>query len=163
MPVYEFYCSDCHVIFNFISSRVDTGKRPDCPKCGKPGLDRKVSRFAVSRGLKEEPIPGMPDLDEDRMEKAMMAMASEMEGMDENDPRQMARIMRKISEVTGLNLGDGVEEAIHRLEAGEDPDKIEEEMGDIFDDENPFAQGGMKGLKKRFCAPAHDETLYRLD
>ncbi|XCN71926.1 MAG: FmdB family zinc ribbon protein [Candidatus Electrothrix aestuarii] len=35
MPIYEFYCQDCNTIFNFFSSRINTEKRPDCPKCGK--------------------------------------------------------------------------------------------------------------------------------
>jgi putative FmdB family regulatory protein len=162
MPVYEFYCSDCHTIFNFLSRRVNTDKRPDCPKCGRPELERQVSRFAFSRRTEEEPADGMPDMDEARMEKAMQALAGEMEGVDENDPRQMARFMRKLTEATGMNFGSGMEEAMRRLEAGEDPEKIEEEMGELFDAENPFAAGGIKGLKKKFTPPAHDDTLYKL-
>jgi putative FmdB family regulatory protein len=162
MPVYEFYCCDCHTIFNFISRRVNTEKQPDCPRCGRPGLDRQVSRFAVSKGRKEEPLEGMPDLDDDKLEKAMEALAGEMDGIDENDPRQMARFMRKLSETTGMGLGEEAEEAMRRLEAGEDPEKIEEEMGGLFDEENPFAREGVKGLKRRFTPPSHDDTLYQL-
>lgn len=162
MPVYEFYCCDCHTIFNFISRRVNTEKQPDCPRCGRPGLDRQVSRFAVSKGRKEEPIEGMPDLDDDKLERAMEALAEEMDGIDENDPRQMARFMRKLSETTGMDLGEEAEEAMRRLEAGEDPEKIEEEMGGLFDEENPFAREGVKGLKRRFTPPSHDDTLYQL-
>ena len=162
MPVYEFYCSDCHTIFNFLSRRVNTEKRPNCPKCGRPELNRQVSRFAVSRGRKEEPVDGMPDLDDGKLEKAMEALAGEMDGIDENDPRQMARFMRKLSEATGMDLGDGAEEAMRRLEEGEDPEKIEEEMGDLFDAENPFARESVKGLKRRYSPPAHDDTLYEL-
>jgi len=104
----------------------------------------------------------MPDLDDGKLEKAMEALAGEMDGIDENDPRQMARFMRKLSEATGMDLGDGAEEAMRRLEAGEDPEKIEEEMGDLFDAENPFARENVKGLKRRYSPPAHDDTLYEL-
>ncbi len=162
MPVYEFYCSDCHTIFNFLSRRVNTEKRPACPRCGRPGLERQVSRFAVSRGRGEDLPEGMPDIDEERMEKAMEALAGEMEGADENDPRQMARFMRRFTEATGMDLGTGAEEAIRRLEAGEDPDRIEEEMGHLFDADNPFAREGVRGLKRRLRAPERDETLYPL-
>lgn len=162
MPVYEFYCSDCHMIFNFLSRRVNTDRQPDCPKCGRPALERQVSRFAVSKNRPENTGDGMPDIDEAQMEKAMQAMAGEMEGMDENDPRQMARLMRKLSEATGLNLGDGMEEAIRRLEKGEDPEKIEAEMGDLFDEENPFGTGGIKGVRRKYIPPVHDDTLYTL-
>jgi len=169
MPVYEFYCADCHTIFNFLSRRVNTGKRPACPRCARPDLERQVSKFAFSKGRSQEPeAEGMPDLDESRLEKAMMSLAGEMEGIDENDPRQMARFMRKFSDATGMNLGEGYEEAMRRLEAGEDPEKIEEEMGGLFDEENPlegnpFSRQGLRKLKRRYTPPAHDETLYLLE
>ncbi len=162
MPVYEFYCGDCHTIFNFLSRRVDTEKRPDCPRCGRPQLERRVSRFAYSKGRDEEPVEGMPDLDESRLEKAMEALSGEMEGIDENDPRQMARFMRKLKEATGMDLGSGMDEAIKRLEAGEDPEKIEEEMGDLFEEDNPFGREGVKRLKRKFTPPAQDDKLYTL-
>jgi len=165
MPVYEFYCAECHTIFNFLSRQVNTDKRPACPKCRRPDLERQVSRFAISKNRPEEAADGMPDIDEAKLEKVMMGLAGEMEGMDENDPRQMARFMRKLSEATGMNLGDGIEEAMRRLEAGDDPEQIEEEMGDLFDDtgvDNLFSKGGIKGLRRRYTQPAHDDTLYTL-
>lgn len=163
MPIYEFYCSTCHVVFNFLSRSVNTEKQPACPRCSRPGLERRVSLFAISKGRKEEDseLPG--DLDEAKMERAMEAMAGEFEGIDEDDPRQAARLMRKLYDATGMRLGAGVEEAIRRMEAGEDPDKIEEEMGDVLEGEDPFsARDGVKGLRKKFLPPAHDETLYEL-
>lgn len=169
MPVYEFYCADCHTIFNFLSRRVNIDKHPACPRCAKPGLERQVSRFAFSRGRTQEPeAEGMPDLDEKQLERAMMSLAGEMEGIDENDPRQMARFMRKFSDATGMNLGDGYEEALRRLESGENPEKIEEEMGALFDEENPmgenpFSRQGIRQLKRKYTPPAHDETLYVLE
>ncbi|WP_298269911.1 zinc ribbon domain-containing protein [Geobacter sp.] len=160
MPVYEFYCIDCHTIFNFLSRRVNTDRRPTCPRCGRPDLERQVSHFAISKGRSEEPAEGMPDLDEEKLEKAMMGLAGEMEGMDENDPRAMAKLMRRLQDATGMNLGTGFEEAMHRLEAGEDPEKVEEEMGDLFDGENLFTREGIRGLKRKYTPPAHDDTLY---
>ncbi len=162
MPIYEFYCMDCHTIFNFLSRRVDTGKKPACPRCHRPELERRVSPFAFSRGAKEEPVPGMPDLDEEKMERAMMGLAGEMEGMDENDPRQMGRLMRRLTETTGMNLGAGMEEAVRRLEAGEDPEMIEAEMGDLIDADAPFTFEGIRGLRRKVAPPAHDDTLYPL-
>ncbi len=162
MPVYEFYCSECHRIFNFLSRQVNTEKRPDCPRCGRSELERRVSLFAISRGMEEETIQGMPDLDEEKMERAMMSLAGEMEGMDEDDPRQMAHMMRRLSESAGMDLGSGMEEAMRRLEAGEDPEKIEEEMGDLFDEENPFSREKIKGLRRKYVPPAQDEALYAL-
>jgi len=169
LPVYEFYCSDCHVIFNFLSRRVNTDKHPACPRCAKPGLERQVSRFAFSRGRDQEPgAEGMPDLDEQQLEKAMLSLAGEMEGIDENDPRQMARFMRKVSDATGMKLGDGFEEAMRRLESGDDPERIEEELGTLFDEENPlgespFSRQGVRSWRRKCLPPGQDEKLYVLE
>ncbi|MCZ6875926.1 MAG: zinc ribbon domain-containing protein [bacterium] len=166
MPVYEFYCSDCHTIFNFFSRRINTEKRPACPRCGHADLERQVSKFAISKGRKEEDEQSMPDLDESQLERAMMQLASEADGIDEEDPRQAAQMMRKLYESTGLKLGDGMEEMIRRMESGEDPDQIEAEMGDILENEDPFAARtpiqGMKDWLKQSVRPQVDNTLYEL-
>ena len=167
MPVYEFYCPDCHTIFNFFSRRVNNDKRPCCPQCGRPELERQVSRFAISKGRQEaEGDDNMPDVDESRMERAMQELATTAEGLDENDPRQAARMMRKLSETMGTHLGSGMEEVIRRMEAGEDPDQIEAEMGDLLDAEDPFGgfetkRGGKHGQQSS-PRPQVDQTLYEL-
>lgn len=166
MPVYEFYCDACHTIFNFFARKVITDRSPLCPKCGRPELDRQVSRFAISKNRPEPAADGMPDIDEAKLEKVMMGLASEMEGMDENDPRQMARFMRKFADATGMNLDGDMGEAISRLESGADPEELEAEMGDLFNDDsmaNLFSKEGIKGLRRRYVPPAHDEALYPFD
>lgn len=162
MPVYEFYCSDCHTVFNFMSRRVNTDKRPSCPRCGKPELERQVSSFALSSGRADDSGDGIPDIDDERMERAMESLAGRMDGMDENDPRQMAGFMRKLSEVSGMDLGAGFEEAVRRLEAGEDPEKIEEEMGALFDGDEPYEAVKKKAGMRKTTPPAIDDTLYPL-
>jgi len=164
MPIYEFFCRDCNTIFNFFSRRISTGKVPDCPKCGK-GLKKMMSSFATVGKAKE---PGAEDLppgfDEARMERALGELAREAEKINEEDPKAMASLMRRFSEKTGLALNENMEKALSRLEAGEDPDEIEREMGDIFagDEGLPFEfkQSG-KGSRPR--TPIHDETLYEME
>ena len=169
MPVYEYYCPDCHRIFNFMSRRMNTTKRPDCPKCGRSKMEKKVSLFSFSKGRKESDgeVENLPDLDEARMERAMEALAREAENIDEENPRQMAGLMRKLYDSTGLKLGPGMEEAIRRMEAGEDPDAIEQDMGDLLDAEDPFTVEGekktsLKGIRKKILPPSVDDTLYEL-
>jgi hypothetical protein len=107
----------------------------------------------------------MEGLDETRLEQAMASLAGEMDRLDQDDPRQMAGLMRKLYSASGLALGPGMDEAIRRLEAGEDPDEIEEEMGDVLEQEDPFAAAGgvqvLKGLRRRL-PPSRDETLYEM-
>jgi len=165
MPIYEFFCQRCNTLFNFLSSRVNTGKIPLCPECRKP-LARQVSRFATIGRAKEPAADGIPDLDEARMERVLGELAREAEGISEDDPRQMARFMRKFTEKSGLSLGGGMEEALARLESGEDPERIEAEMGDVLEGEDPLSMmaamaQGKKG--QRQAAPRRDETLYDLD
>lgn len=161
MPIYEFYCQPCNTIFNFYAKRVDTVTRPACPRCGKPELTRQVSLFsAIGRAVEED---GQLDgLDENKMENAIESLMRESQGLNEDDPKQMAGLMRKFSERTGINLGENMEEAIARMERGEDPQQIEQEMGDLFsDDDFSFETMKKKALAKS-KQPAHDETLYDL-
>jgi len=166
MPIYEFYCRDCHTIYSFFARRVDTQTVPACPKHAKHKLQRQMSRFAISRGRAETPegdAPLPPDMDDEKMEQAMMQLAGEAEGMNEDDPQAMARMMRRLMDTTGMRMGEGMEEAIRRMEAGEDPDKVEEDMGSILDSEDPFSTGEsrLKGIRRRLTeAPNVDPEVY---
>ncbi len=167
MPIYEFYCPDCHVIFNFLSRKIDTDTRPACPRCRRKHLEKQVSLFSHTGEATED--GGLDDLpvDESRMERAMEAMASEAESMNEDDPREAARLMRKFSDMTGMELGKGMQEALGRMEAGEDPDQVEAEMGDLMESEDPFVlpgkqAGTLSSKGKRRGEPKRDETLYEM-
>jgi putative FmdB family regulatory protein len=164
MPIYEFYCQDCNIIFNFFSKTINTTKCPVCPKCKQRELSRQLSLFAVTGKAKED--DGMDDapFDEGKMEKVMQTLAKEADNINEDDPRQAARLMRKLSDMTGLEMGAGMSEALQRMENGEDPEQLESEMGDIFDNEEPFIIPGKKKIRQKFLnrAPQRDETLYEL-
>jgi putative FmdB family regulatory protein len=165
MPVYEFYCPDCHRIYNFLARTVTAEKRPDCPRCGRKKLAKQVSLFSISKGRVESDSEGIPDMDEAKMMKVMESLAGEVEGMDEEDPRQAARLMKRLYDAAGLEVGPGMEEAIRRMEAGEDPDQIEEEIGDLLDQEDPFiakTKSGLKDMRRKILPPSVDDTLYEL-
>jgi putative FmdB family regulatory protein len=141
MPIYEFACPKCRKIYSFLSKRMNPDRLPVCPKCGNKKLEKQLSRFAMTRKVSE---PGataggnegpMPDLDNPRVVRAMAEMEREMEHMDENNPKHMAHMMRKMKDI--LPAGTAPKEldvAIKRLEAGEDPEKIEADMGDMLGD-----------------------------
>ena len=164
MPIYEFYCEDCNTIFNFFSKTVNTTKRPKCPKCKTRTLSRQVSVFAVTGRAKEDgDLDDLP-FDESKMEKAMHMLAGEADKINEDDPKQAAQLMRKLSDMTGLKLGDGMDEALRRMEKGEDPEQVEAEMGDLLEEEDPFSlpEKKGKGAKAKPKAPMKDDTLYDL-
>ena len=119
MPIYEFYCRGCNTIYNFFSRRVDTAKIPNCPRCKDMPLKRKVSVFYTTSGKSSAETGGLPDIDESRMEKAMAMLANQAQGINENDPKQAAQLLRKLSQAAGLPLGGSMEEALARMERGE--------------------------------------------
>ncbi len=164
MPIYEYACPKCRVIFNFLSKRLKPDRLPACPECGNRKMAKQVSRFALSRRLKEpaaktqsEGSEGpMPDLDDPRVEHAMMELERDMEHLDENNPKHMAHMMRKMKDLMPPgSVPKELDVAIKRLESGEDPEKIEEDMGDLLGDFMGGEEGGPGG-----GGFTHDSGLY---
>jgi putative FmdB family regulatory protein len=161
MPIYEFACPKCRKIFSFLSKRINPERPPVCPKCGNKKLKKELSRFAMTRGVSEsdqasEGAEGpMPDMDDPRIARAMAEMERDMAHLDENNPKHMAQMMRKMKDILPAgSMPKELETAIKRLEAGEDPEKIEEDMGDVLGEfMGGEAGGGGAGYTK-------DEGLY---
>ena len=164
MPIYEFYCDTCNTIFNFFSKTVNTTKKPLCPKCKTKKLSRQVSLFAITGQAKENDDMDDLPLDESKMEQAMQMLAREADKIDQDDPRQAADLMRKLTDMTGVELGPGMQEALERMGKGEDPEQVEAELGDLLEQEDPFLLPGRKGKADPAGRPAplKDETLYDL-
>ena len=167
MPIYEFACPKCRVIFNFLSQRINPDRKPICPKCGNKKMRKEMSRFAMTKGLKESAAPAagadaqggppMPDMDDPRVERAMMEMERDMEHLDENNPKHMAHMMRKMKDIMPAGtMPKELDIAIKRLEAGEDPEKIEADMGDVLGD----LMGGERGPGGAGGAYSHDSGLH---
>jgi len=165
MPIYEFYCKKCNTVYKFYSRTIDTTTVPRCPTCKRVKLERIFSSFATfsKRDKESGPEAGVPDIDETKLERAMAMIEKEAGSMDENDPAQAADLMRKLTDAAGISMGEGMEEALARMERGEDPDKIEEDLGDILgEDSFQFESKKKKGAKKTSPRPRVDETLYEL-
>ncbi|ACB76456.1 hypothetical protein [Opitutus terrae] len=187
MPIYEYYCPDNHTIYQFYAKTLAQGQQiPKCPDNPRYRMTKLVSPFAVTGKKKESDQPANPaspagtgtDSAEDaRMEAAMGAMEREFANVDENDPRAMARMMRRMSELTGEKIDGEMEEVVRKLEEGADPDSLEEELGgeppcSMPDPDEPY--GGMGGegpapadpkepkhrFRARRAAPIRDPKLY---
>lgn len=127
MPIYEYRCQDCHrrtTILWRSFSQVEA-EPPRCARCGSTNLVRLVSRVALLRS------------EESHLED--LADPSSLASLDENDPRSIARWMRKMSGEMGEDLGPEFEEVIDRLEAGQSPEEIEESMPEMGEGE--FGEG----------------------
>lgn len=135
MPLYEFYCQPCHTVFTFRSARVDTATVPPCPRCGTP-LKREVSSFAhIMRGAVQEPGSEAPEGGASRMDEAAAHLTERLQAMDDDDadPREAVKVMRELASAGGLHFNKEVQEAMGRIEAGEDPEKIDETFKEVFD------------------------------
>lgn len=69
--------------------------------------------------------------DDPQMEAAMAAMEGEFANVDENDPKAMGQMMRRMSELTGEKLDGEMEEVVRKLEEGADSESLEEQLGGI--------------------------------
>lgn len=116
MPIYEYRCQSCGRRISLLRSLSDESP-PRCTACGSQELKRLISRVAVLRS------------EESRMES--LADPSTLAGLDESDPRSLARWMRKMGRETGGDLGPQFNEMVDRLEAGESPEEIEGSMGEF--------------------------------
>lgn len=190
MPIYEYYCADNHTIYQFYAKTMAQGATtPRCPENPKFRLKKIVSAFAItSGGPSSEPPPAPPagaeamdPLDDPRNEAEINAMEKEFDTMDDNDPKAMARMMRRMSDLSGEKMDDKLEEVVRKLEEGKDPEDLESELGPVDEAESSGdPDGGGMGLepgmptmkelkdpkeprhrfKARTTAPRRDPKLY---
>lgn len=162
MPIYEFRCDTCNVIYNFYSARIDTTSQPDCPRCGGREMARQISSFVTTQGA-AAPASEFSGADEAKVEAAFVSLMEGAEGLQQEDPGQMAGLMRRFTTQAGLRPGQALEEAMARMERGDDPDLVEREMGELLTGEALFSgtvgQGGGKCHRER---PFRDQKLYEL-
>ncbi len=122
MPIYEYRCADCKkkvsVFFRSFSA-VDQ-KQARCPICHGTHLTRLVSKVRVIRGASSA---GSEDGFDD----------SALDDLNENDPRSLGRMMRRMADETGEDMGSEFGEVVSRLEKGEDPESIEKSMPELAD------------------------------
>jgi len=118
MPLYEYHCNACQRRVTLLRGFSDSSTSR-CPECESEDLVRLVSLVSVVRS------------EESRLES--LADPSSLAGLDEDDPRSIARWMRTMSQETGEDLGPEFDEMVDRLEAGDDPEEIERSLGDLGD------------------------------
>lgn len=116
MPIYEYRCADCRRKVSIFFRSFGAVTDPVCPNCGGTRLTRLMSRVAVHRGSAGDGGDGDDFGGDD--------LGGMLDGLDENDPRALARAMRRMSDEMGEPLEPEMEAAIGRLERGEDPEAV---------------------------------------
>jgi putative FmdB family regulatory protein len=106
MPIYEYRCLGCKRKVTILTLRASESVDPKCEHCGGTKLTRLMSRFAMVRSEESR----LDDLADD----------SSLGGLDENDPKSMARWMRKMGKELGEDAGGDFDEMVDEMEAGGD-------------------------------------------
>lgn|SRR5512134_3304380 len=108
MPIYEYRCAECQKRSSFLVLNRSTETSLCCSHCQSPRLERLLSRFAS------------PKSDEARMES--LADDSALAGLDENDPGNMERLMKRMGNEMGTEVGDDLEALENSDESVGNPD-----------------------------------------
>ncbi len=95
MPMYEYRCDDCRKTFSLLCRISDLVEQPPCEHCSSTKTRRLVSKFRTIRS-------------EDQILESM-ADPSALSGIDENDPRSIARWAKKMAREMGEDMGDEIE------------------------------------------------------
>ena len=108
MPIYEYQCRECRRVSGFLILNLKEPFAPLCPRCGSRSLTRVLSRVHVR--LSEET----------RLER--LADPSAWSGVDENDPKSMARMLKKMTQEMGEDTAGEVDQLVEEaMESGVGP------------------------------------------
>ena len=113
MPIYEYRCADCGRKSTFLTLSISSTLEPKCKICGSGNMKKLVSRVAIFRS-EESRLEGLAD-------------PSKLAGLDEKDPKSVARWMKKMGKEMGEDMGEGFEEEVDQ--AAEDAGRGEEGEG----------------------------------
>jgi putative FmdB family regulatory protein len=113
MPIYEYLCPTCAGRFQKLVQGFSDPPGLACPRCGNQQVRRAVSRFAT---LKSE---------EARVEA--MADPTTFAGLDENDPRSIARWAKRMGKELGEDAGEDWNELVDQM--------LDEELSEGASDE----------------------------
>jgi len=102
MPIYEYLCEDCGRKSGFLVMNIHAPFTEKCSRCGSSRLRRIMSRFAAVRS------------EESRLES--LADPSKWGDVDENDPKSVARWMKKMGKELGEDLGEDFDQIIEEAE-----------------------------------------------
>lgn len=116
MPIYEYRCAACRKRTSAFVRSMSIAVKPRCDHCGGRKLTRLISRVAAGRS-------GGSDAG-DGLDERMLA------GVDENDPRSVARWARRMRDEMGDDLGPDFDQTLDQMEAGQFPGDGGDDWGD---------------------------------
>jgi len=119
MPIYEYRCRECKRRSEIITFRISEDVSVRCSHCGSIEVERIPSRVRVRMS------------EETRMER--LADPSRFSGLDENDPKSMAKWMKHMGREMGDDLGEDFDVDAMMEEAMEGKEGVEGGASGIAD------------------------------
>jgi len=118
MPTYDFICNNCEKRFDIFQTFSEYGKKAvHCAHCQSDNVRRRMTKVRIAKS------------DVTRMESAADDFAS-MEGV-EDDPKALAKMMRKMGGEMGEDMPSEFNDVVDRLESGQSPQEIESALPDL--------------------------------
>ena len=108
MPIYEYECGGCRRRVSLLVRSLANPAAPRCPRCGSAELARLMSRFATVKS------------EDARLDS--IADPSQYGDLDENDPKSVARFMKRMGQEMGEDMGDDLDAAMDEAMAEGDGD-----------------------------------------
>jgi putative FmdB family regulatory protein len=119
MPNYEYRCLDCKKRFEiFISYQEYETIKVSCKLCGSTNVQRRIGRIRISRS------------NPDRLQN--LADPSHLDSID-HDPQALGSMMRQMRSELGEEMPAEFDEVVDRLDHGQSPEQIDNELPDISD------------------------------
>ncbi len=117
MPNYDFTCAECHQSFSKAIAYADYGREDvNCPQCGSAHVQRRIGRVRLARS------------NNTRMQQfSELADPQHLDEMEQN-PQELGRRMRRMSEEIGEDVGPQFNEVVDRLERGQSTGEIEKSL-----------------------------------
>jgi putative FmdB family regulatory protein len=104
MPIFEYSCLDCNKRFSLLEGVGTCKPEKSCPRCKSKNLRKLISLFSVTKS------------EEARLES--LADPSKLSGLDENDPKSIARWAKKMGKELGEDMGDELDDMVEQEMAG---------------------------------------------
>jgi putative FmdB family regulatory protein len=117
MPIYEYRCADCLKRTTVVTLSVGAALDPVCQHCGGRSLTKLVSRVAV-RKSGESRLEGLAD-------------PAALAGLEGNDPRSVARWMKKMGREMGEEAGEDFDEEVDKAMEEAEKEKAAESGDDL--------------------------------
>lgn len=117
MPIYEYRCRDCGKTSTQFLRSISETKSHHCSHCGSANLVRLISRVTILKPFGEA-IDRMPSFET-------------LSDFDENDPKSVAKWMKRMRREMGSDFGSEPSDMSAMLDAGISPADLADDDSDL--------------------------------